>query len=65
MSIDWRDLGAAFALYLVLEGVLPFVSPAAAQRLFLAMARAPTRQLRVVGLASMLAGCVLLYGLRG
>jgi uncharacterized protein len=65
MTIDWRDLGTALALYLVLEGVLPFLSPAAAQRAFLAMAQAPARQLRVVGLASMLGGCGLLYYIRG
>jgi uncharacterized protein YjeT (DUF2065 family) len=65
MSIDWHDLGAALALYLVLEGLVPFVSPAAAQRLFLAMSQAPGRQLRIVGLASMLAGWALLYGIRG
>ena len=64
MSVDWHDLGAALALYLVLEGVLPFLSPAAAQRVFQAMSKAPTRQLRLVGLGSMLAGCALLYGVR-
>ena len=65
MSIDWHDLGAALALYLVLEGLLPFVNPAAAQRLFLAMSAAPAVQIRIVGFASMLAGCALLYGVRG
>jgi len=65
VSIDWHDLGAALALYLVLEGLVPFASPAAAQRLFLAMSQAPARQLRLVGLGSMLAGCALLYGIRG
>ena len=65
MHIDWQDLGAAFALYLVLEGVLPFLNPAATQRFFAALAQAPARQLRVVGLLSMFAGCALLYYLRG
>ncbi len=65
MSIDWADLGAALALYLILEGLVPFLNPAAAQRLFQAMARAPAGQLRAIGLASMIAGCALLYGLRG
>ena len=63
--IDWHDLGTAFALYLVLEGVVPFLNPLAAQRLFAAMARSPLGQLRVVGLVSMLAGCALLFYLRG
>jgi uncharacterized protein YjeT (DUF2065 family) len=65
MSVDWQDLGAAFALYLVLEGALPFLSPAGAQRVFLAMSQASAAQLRMVGLVSMLAGCGLLYYLRG
>ena len=65
MNIDWHDLGTAFALYLVLEGLLPFVSPATAQRAFRAMAEAGGRHLRAVGLASMVAGCALLYWIRG
>jgi uncharacterized protein YjeT (DUF2065 family) len=65
MNIDWQDLGTAFALYLVLEGLLPFLNPAFAQRMFAAMAGAPGRQIRMVGLASMAAGCGLLYLIRG
>ncbi len=64
MNIDWQDLGKAFALYLVLEGILPFLSPGLAQRVFQRMSQADTRQLRIVGLTSMLAGVVLLFGLR-
>ena len=65
MTIDWHDLGTALALYLVLEGVLPFLSPTAARRLFLALAESPVVQLRIVGLASMIAGVTLLYLIRG
>jgi uncharacterized protein len=65
MNIDWHDLGAAFALYLVLEGLLPFLSPATAQRAFRALAGAGGRHVRALGLASMVAGCALLYWLRG
>ena len=65
MDIEWHDLGTALALYLVLEGLVPFLSPALAQRMFAAMAAAPGRQLRMVGLASMAAGCGLLYLIRG
>ena len=64
MDIDWHDLGRALALYLVLEGLVPFVSPAAAQQLFRAMSQAEGRQLRAVGLSSMIGGCVLLFWLR-
>lgn len=65
MNIDWHDLGTAFALYLVLEGLLPFVSPAAARRAFRALAEAGARNVRIMGLASMVAGCALLYWIRG
>jgi uncharacterized protein YjeT (DUF2065 family) len=65
MNIDWHDFGTAFALYLVLEGLLPFVSPGIAQRAFRAMAEAGARNVRIMGLASMLAGCALLYWIRG
>jgi len=65
MNIDWHDLGAAFALYLVLEGLLPFLSPATARRAFRAMTEAGNRHLRATGLASMVAGCALLYWIRG
>jgi uncharacterized protein YjeT (DUF2065 family) len=65
MNIDWHDLGTAFGLYLVLEGLLPFLSPASAQRAFRAMAEAGSGPLRAMGLASMAAGCALLYWIRG
>lgn len=65
MSLDWHDLGTAFALYLVLEGLLPFLSPATAQRAFRALAEAGGRALRASGFASMAAGCALLYWIRG
>jgi hypothetical protein len=65
MNIDWHDLATAFALYLVLEGLLPFLSPATAQQAFRALAAAPARVLRAVGLGSMVAGCALLFLIRG
>jgi uncharacterized protein len=51
----------AIALYLVLEGVLPFLNPAAAQRLMAKLAQTETRQLRWGGLISMMAGLALLW----
>ena len=65
MEIGWselaRYLAGAFALYLVLEGVLPFVNPAAAQRLMARLAQTEPRQLRWGGLISMMAGLALLW----
>jgi len=63
--MHWSDLWAAFALYLVLEGVMPFLSPAALKRTLLQLAQLDDRTLRIAGLASMAAGAVLLYAVRG
>jgi hypothetical protein len=65
MDIGWaefaRYLLGAFALYLVLEGILPFVNPAAAQRLMAMLAKTETAKLRWGGLISMVAGLALLW----
>ncbi len=55
------DLLSAFALLLVLEGLLPFASPDLLRRTLLQVAQLDDRSLRLSGLASMLAGVVLLY----
>ncbi len=68
MQIGWdelaRYLGGAFALYLVIEGVLPFLNPGAAQRLMSRLAETDPRQLRWGGLVSMVAGLALLWMVR-
>jgi uncharacterized protein YjeT (DUF2065 family) len=60
----WNDLGAAAALVLVLEGILPFLNPMGFRRVLAVMAVMNDRQLRLTGLISMLLGVVLLYMLR-
>jgi uncharacterized protein YjeT (DUF2065 family) len=68
IDIGWtelaRYLGGAFALYLVLEGVVPFVNPAAAQRLMAKLANTDPVHLRWGGLISMVAGLALLWMVR-
>ena len=64
MSIEWPDLAAALGLVLVIEGVLPFLSPAGLRRAAAAMAEAPDATLRVAGAASMVAGVLLLWLVR-
>jgi uncharacterized protein YjeT (DUF2065 family) len=68
MDISWTELaryfGGAFALYLVLEGILPFVNPAAAQKLMSKLAKTEPQQLRWGGLISMVAGAALLWVVR-
>jgi uncharacterized protein YjeT (DUF2065 family) len=58
--VDWSDLWAAFALYLVLEGVMPFLNPAAMKRMLARLSQFDDRTLRIGGLLSMIAGVVLL-----
>ena len=59
--VDWWDLLlSAFALMLVLEGLLPFCSPSAWRSLFERATLMSDGQIRFVGLSSMLAGVVTL-----
>jgi len=50
----------AFALMLVIEGILPFVAPARWRETFLQLARLADGQIRFIGLASMMIGLLLL-----
>ncbi|HPU80219.1 DUF2065 domain-containing protein [Accumulibacter sp.] len=50
----------AFALMLVLEGLLPFVAPNAWRETFKRLIRFSDGQIRFIGLTSMLVGLVLL-----
>lgn len=61
----WHDLFVAVALLLVIEGVLPFLSPRTVRQVLLQMADMNDRALRLTGLASMISGVILLYVLRG
>ncbi len=63
--MQWSDLLAAFALYLVLEGIMPFLNPGAMKRALLRFASLPDVQLRVAGSVSMMLGIALLYFVRG
>jgi uncharacterized protein len=55
---------SAVGLLLVMEGIMPFLSPGAFRRTLAAVAQLDDRLLRVVGLLSMLAGTALLYFVR-
>jgi uncharacterized protein YjeT (DUF2065 family) len=60
----WTDLWTALALMLVLEGILPFLSPDTLRRLLASMSQVDNRSMRISGLVSMLAGVGLLYLVR-
>ena len=60
----WHDLLVAFALVLVIEGIVPFLHPGAMRRALLALAQMNDNMLRFAGLTVMIAGCLLLYVVR-
>lgn len=51
----------AVALVLVLEGLLPFLSPGSWRKVFEQVLRMSDGQIRFLGLSSMLVGLLLLY----
>jgi hypothetical protein len=63
--VAWGDLGAALALVLVLEGIIPFVSPASARRTAQAVLGLDDAALRLIGAASLGGGLLLLWWVRG
>jgi uncharacterized protein YjeT (DUF2065 family) len=54
----------AFALMLVIEGVLPFLVPTLWRDTFRRLTELSDGQIRFIGLTSMLAGLLLLYIVR-
>lgn len=61
---DWQDLFAAFALYLVLEGLMPALSPRRFRESVRALTELDDGVLRAVGVGSMVAGALLLTFVR-
>lgn len=58
------SLGQAFCLMLVLEGIMPFLSPGRWRNMANMMAQVNDRAMRVMGLISMLIGAGLLFLLK-
>lgn len=58
---DSDTLWTAFALVLVFEGLLPFVSPGAWRRVFQQALELRDGQIRFFGLGSIVAGCLLIW----
>ena len=62
--MNWTDLLSAVALVMVIEGLLPFANPRGSRRTMAMLAQMPEDKLRLAGLASIVAGVVLLYFVR-
>ncbi len=64
MNLAWGDLFAGLSILMVLEGLLPFLNPAGAKRVFAQLAALSERDLRIGGFVSMLVGLVILVVVR-
>jgi len=56
----WHELAVAFCLMLVIEGMLPFVSPGRWRKMLMMLDQIDDNTMRMIGLGSMLTGTVLL-----
>ncbi|HBA32645.1 MAG TPA: DUF2065 domain-containing protein [Gammaproteobacteria bacterium] len=60
----WSEIFTAVALVLVIEGLIPFISPMGYRKAVSQLAQLPPRGIRITGFLSMLLGILILYGLR-
>jgi uncharacterized protein YjeT (DUF2065 family) len=63
--LAWADLFAGLAFFLIFEGLFPFVAPEQWRRSLAALAGVGNERLRVFGLAAVIVGLALLFGVRG
>mgnify|MGYP003151707822 FL=1 len=61
MDSIWVELGRAFCLLLIIEGIIPFLYPDRWRRLLETVSTTDDKMLRLVGLFSMLLGLGILY----
>ena len=62
--LNLSDLLAALGLFLVLEGIAPFLNPQRVKRALARIAEVGDRELRIAGLGSMLVGVIILFSVR-
>ena len=60
----WQDILTAFALYLIIEGMIPFINPAFFRRAVSRIAELGDNNLRTTGLTVMALGLLMLYVVR-
>ena len=60
----WTEILTALALVLIIEGLLPFASPARYRQMVAEIQRLSDNNIRSVGLVVIIAGLVLLYVVR-
>ena len=60
----WKQIAVALSMVLVIEGILPFLSPRRWRSVAELAGRVDDRTVRMLGLCSMLAGTAMLYMVR-
>ena len=60
----WTDILTAFALYLIIEGMIPFIGPHRFRRTVEQISKLNDNNLRAIGLIAMGAGLLLLFIVR-
>jgi uncharacterized protein YjeT (DUF2065 family) len=61
VSLNLSDLLAAIGLFLVFEGIAPFINPGGVKRGLARLLQVRDRELRIAGLGSMLVGVIILF----
>ena len=61
----WKEILTALALVFVIEGMLPFISPARYRQMVIEITQLSDNNIRNIGLGVMVAGLVLLFVVRG
>ena len=62
--MNWGDLFSALALVMVIEGIIPFISPKGYKSTMQQMITMPDSSLRYIGFGLMLVGVISLYLVR-
>jgi len=62
--VNWTDLLTALALVMVVEGIIPFISPQGYKNTMQQLMAMPNNTLRSVGLGLMIIGVVSLFLVR-
>jgi uncharacterized protein YjeT (DUF2065 family) len=61
VTFNWNDLLTAIALLLILEGLIPFLSPSHLRETYRQLLELPDKTLRTIGLVGVIAGILLLF----
>jgi len=65
MELAWSDLGVALGLALALEGAAYALAPDMMRRLYAIMLTEPVPRLRLLGIAAMAVGVLVVWLIRG